>query len=401
MFNVIKNKLLATTIITLCSLPLADTWATIPYGGVTPGIPSGLDDTSIAIPSIVSGKEYSHDLDMNITPAPDPEQVIAWDGSGGVADGLDFSLTRATAPTGDSQFDAIAFHRDHLFKQVLDNTAHLIFSFDNTFTPYIFSSPSPATFASSGPVVTTGGNMIGGAGELSFETPTGFTGIWASQADINGMPLPVDVDGVELWGPEPAIVADTDKYSLDTDTLGGSITPTSIWNGSGSPYISHATIVATVKTLLTPFGPEPSGIDPEINVDALMVDDRFGDPDMFEDDTAGGLHDRILFSIRQIFNPADPDGYYATGSEIFFLSADGSASFLTHGGHTWNHSYTLSSAFEVLGGTSPTDNAYGILDLNALEAVGSGVVVPEPSIYALLGTMLAMAAVRRQPRSTA
>ena len=49
-----------------------------------------------------------------------------------------------------------------------------------------------------------------------------------------------------------------------------------------------------------------------------MVRDVVGETDDFgRDPTGGGDHDAIIFSIEQLANPADPDGYYATGSELF------------------------------------------------------------------------------------
>jgi hypothetical protein len=88
--------------------------ATIPYGGLAGGIPGGLGP-GLAKPNIVPGKEYSHDMDTN-TAAPggglDPQQVIAWDGSGGTADGLDYSGSRLNYQN-DDQVDALANRGDH------------------------------------------------------------------------------------------------------------------------------------------------------------------------------------------------------------------------------------------------------------------------------------------------
>ncbi len=63
-------------------------FATIPYGSVTPGIPV-LGPTA-APPTIVTGKEYSHDRDHIATAAGvafDAQHVVPWDGSGGVGIG--------------------------------------------------------------------------------------------------------------------------------------------------------------------------------------------------------------------------------------------------------------------------------------------------------------------------
>lgn len=236
---------------------------------------------------------------------------------------------------------------------------------------------------SAGPIVLPIGT-IAGAGEISYElagafSPPSTVGTWAVQDDVNKMPRPIDVDGLEVWGPEPALTGDANKYSLDTDVFGlppgGGV---SVWNLSGTPYILQSTIASAVGTLLD----LPTVVDPEfINLDALMVQDVTGDPDIFErDPTGGGDNDSIIFSIRQI-----PDGvgsYYATGSELFVLDGAGSISFLEHGGHVWDLAYAL-TAFDVW---FEDQNNYGVLDINAIEAISES-VVPEPAscIMLLLG----------------
>lgn len=369
--------------------------ATVAYTPVTGGTP-GLGP-GVAPPSIVPGKEYSHDLDESTAGVGgvfDPQQIIAWDGIGGAADGLDFTGTRPSY-TPEDQMDAIANHGDHLYGRLLADEAHLVFSVDDMFTGYSVGTPFAGFVPSAGPVFLANGNTIGGAGELSYElgiagvsagNPADFQALWAPQPTINAMPVPIDVDGVELWGPEPAFSADTDKYSLDVDLLsfGSAIAgdAVSVWNGSGSPYIAHSTIVTAVVTLL---GPDSAGGEPfqQINLDALMVQDVIGSPDEFEFDPAGGLGgDSIIFSIEQIIDPGDPDGYYATGSELFVLDASGSVTFLAHGGHLWDHAYSLAT-FSVFPGAGPDDPNYGVIDINAIEAISEG-VVPEPSGMALM-----------------
>jgi hypothetical protein len=388
-------------------------WATVPYTPVTGGTP-GLGP-GVAPPSLVPGKEFSHDLDLTTLGGGgilDPEQIVAWDGIGGTADGLDFTGTRPSF-TPDSQIDAMANHIDHLYTRILTDEAHLVFSIDDMFTGYSFGAPFPGILPPAGPVVLANGSVIGGPGELSVElgvmgvsagNPLDTQLLWAAQPMINTMPLPVDVDGVELWGPEPAFSADTDKYSLDTDFLsfsapGGPPGPipgdaVSVWNGSGSPYIAHSTIVTAVAALL---GPDSAGGVPvdRVNLDALMVQDTLGSPDEFEFDPAGGLAaDSIIFSIEQIPDPGDPDGYYATGSELIVLDASGAAFFLTHGGHVWDHAYSL-AVFSILPGVGPDDPNYGVVDINAIEAI-SEAVVPEPTSLALMVMGVGLLRVRRR-----
>ena len=304
-------------------------------------------------PGTVPGKEFSDVLDRSAAPALDPEQVILWDGAGGVTDGADFTGSRPTF-TPDSQIDALAHRRDILYQPLRADMSYLLFSTGNGLSP-----------AGSGMQGTTEPAVIGFAGDINFETPGAPTkGIWASGPMIDGMTIPADVDGLEIWGPEPPLF-DTDRYSLTSDSLSG----TSVWTGSGVPYIAHATIVSAVTSLL---GPLPRTIDPnQIDLDALMSN---GSDDEFD------TGDSITFSIRQIPVPSviDPDGFYATGSELFnldFLPAGPMASFFMHGGHLWDHTYSLLAMKETTGRQ---------LDVNAIEAASA---VPEPSAFFFLSAV--------------
>ncbi|MEM1446796.1 MAG: PEP-CTERM sorting domain-containing protein [Planctomycetota bacterium] len=370
---------------------------TIPYTPVgpfsegQPGIGPGLIDVKD-----VYGKEYSHDRDHEISGGgvtPDPHQVVAWDGIGGVTDGQDFSPVLPT-PFLEYDIDALANHGDFAFSQLVDEErAHLIFSLDREVTGFSLTSSFPVTVPLGTPpgVPLKNGNVVGGAGELSYELGTfgganapETQGLWADQASINGMPLPDDIDGVEVWGPEPAVDADADKFSLRIDgaaipPTGG--VPTSVFNGDGSPYIDLPTITAAVTSLL---GPLPSQLPAQevINLDALMVEDVAGSDMDFGRDPTNGTLDRILFSIDQVVDPSDPDKYYATGSELFLLDAAGGVSYLTHGGHTWDHTYALMTF--TRGEPNQVDE-YWAYDIDAIEAVGE-FAIPEPGAAALLLT---------------
>jgi hypothetical protein len=400
----------STIVASLLAWGSSAAWGVIPYTPVpvsgTPVVGPGL-----SAPDGVYGKEYSHDFDFStIGPVADPEQIIAWDGTGGTADDVDYSFTRPTW-LPDQEIDAIANTRDALYDELLRDESHLIFSHDDMIVGY---GPGggfmPLLVPSAGPITITNGNMIGGAGELSVEmagmfAPPSVQFTWATQPVINGMPLPDDVDGVEVWGPEPTAVnpdgtvkGDSDKYSLQPDFPSG----ISVWNGSGSPYIGHPLIVAAVEALLGPIPPSAFSFFNEqqgrnaINLDALMVSDIIEDGDIFHQDVAGGIPggeelldqngtpiepfgvdgtergDSIVFSIRQIIDPADPDGYYATGSELIVLDSLFGPSFLRHGGHVWDHGYSLVELGLVVGG-GPND-VRAIIDINAIEAIGEDVV---------------------------
>jgi hypothetical protein len=385
--------------------------ATIPYTPVVlpPNAQPGIGPGVIAAP-LVFGKEYSHDYDTTtigaVGPPPpaDPEQVIAWDGIGGAADGLDYSLSRPVDFPREQEVDAIANSRDALYNQLRRDRAHLILSHDDRIGLYPGGAgpffPAAGTVVPPfAPVAISNGSIIGGSGDLSVEESGFFSGappevqyLWTPAPSINGMPPTTDIDGVEVWGPEPGIVADSDKYSLEDDiaqTGGGP--PVSIFHyvlpgGPSVPYITHPTIVSAVESLLgftptTAFNQYDRIWRDAINLDALMVQDVDGVIEQF------GPGDSIIFSISQMIDPADPDGYYATGSELFVmeLTAAGglSTSYLRHGGHSWSHGYTL-GAMGVLG-LPPNARAY--IDINAIEAIGA-LVVPEPSSYVLLAFSL-------------
>ena len=372
-------------------------------------------------PFAVHGKEYSHDFDFSVFgPVPDPEQVIAWDGTGGTADTVDFSFTRPTW-TPDQEVDAIANHRDALFYDTIQDTAHLVFSHDDFVATYGggVGVPTPAILPSGGPIGLSNGNVIGGAGEVSVEISGTFGPVfppaqflWASQPEVNDMPFPVDVDGLEVWGPEPTspgdqgvpVIGDSDKYSLDVDFPGGA----SVWNLSGTPYIGWPSIVTAVETLLGPV--PPSAFDlrdgnqgrQAINLDALMVSDILGEQDIFDLDPFGPpgsgtvafdqegtfidplnpdgspRGDAIIFSIRQIVDPADPDGYYSTGSELFVLDSLSGVSFLAHGGHLWDHAYSLTDLIAMIP-VAGDINGDGVVDLADLNILGANWGGPGPA----------------------
>jgi MYXO-CTERM domain-containing protein len=335
-------------------------------------------------PLVVPGKEFSDLADRNAADpsVADPEQVLAWDGNpgnpgggAGIRDSNDYSGTRTNeGDTVDRDIDALANSRDFLFDDIWANNANLVFSIG-----------SNTTATTSGSLTTNGGLTVGGSGDISSENSAGATGIWASgPTHIESMTPPTDVDGLEIWGPEPDAITlgDTDRYSHDNDAATG----TSVWyfNGTESvPYISHDEIVSAVVGLLgINSAPSPALID----LDALMVDDG---------DTVGDFDnsDQIIFSIGQIADASDPDGFYATGGVLILFGWVGgnppTASFLIHGGHTWDHTWALANLADSTTGTP--------FDVNAIEAVSGDPEfppVPEPGGLALLA--LAALALRRR-----
>ncbi|MEM8678161.1 MAG: hypothetical protein AAGF97_02295 [Planctomycetota bacterium] len=389
----------------LCLAFVDTSHATIPYSNMGPFV-SGLGP-GLPTPPMVPGKEYSHDLDLTALPPGgglDPAQVLAWDGFGGTADGLDYSAPAPIfASDGVFQVDAIAHSRDLLFQQVLEDVTPMVFSVDDMSATTIAFGLMPTTVPSAGPLPTTGGNLIGGAGEVSYELPGApFQSVWAPQPIVNGMPLPVDVDGLEVWGPEPMTApnfdasgfGDADKYSVDVDFSTGAIggtPPFSVWSyPAQTGYVLHSTVLELVSTLL---GPDGGFVDePQVNLDALMVLDTEGVDGRFDPG------DRIIFSIEQIPTTAAPDGsgFFATGSELFFL--DGASmpgapvgGYVVHGGHIWDKAYALSSM--VTSVMLPTGAMVDVqLDINAIEAIG----VPEPQWGGGVLLLLLAACRRRQ-----
>jgi hypothetical protein len=382
---------LATGLVGLAVFLAAPSTSASPYGSVNifPSFPG----PGIIKPENVNGKEYSHDLDLNAAGALDPQRVIAWDGSGGVADGLYFTGSRPNY-TPEDQVDALASSNDVYYSYVRTEEGHLLFSIDDEASArFIGPAPGPPTATivpSAGLIPLVNGNFIGGAGEISYELGTSFGALpstqarWATQAQVNDMPLPIDVDGLEVWGPEPGVTGNSDKYSLQDDVFSG----VSVWNGSGTSYIPHSAIVTAVTSLLGSITNLP--LQQLINLDALMVHDIIDNDDSFDRNGSGGPGDEILFSIRQIVDPVDPSGYYATGSEIFYLNATGgpgSVGFLSHGGHLWDKTYALANLGTLIGGG--TVEARRVQhDINAIEAVGD---VPEPASFVLV--LLGLAAV--------
>lgn len=408
------------SLVGLLLFAVAGPWASVPasatqmYSNSGPFVSPWMTPTArgrLASPAEIPGKEYSHDDDSTTVgastspPPADAEQVIFWDGFGGAMDGQDYSGTRPDYSSA-GQVDALANWYDALLFQALSDSAHLIFSVDDEMTTYDSGVPDFGShLPSAGMVTLSNGKSIGGAGELSYElagdfSPPSSQGLWASQASINVMPVPTDVDGVEIWGLlagnggsggteifDPSLKRT--KYSLEDDYASFdtaiSNDAVSVWNYDGTPFLAHSAIVEAVEALLGTPADENLDHVPLIDVDAMMVFSQYGVPlTEFDSSGAEGPHDLILFSIRQIADAEDESGYYATGSEIFWLDAAGNADFLFHGGHLWDKDYALASlALE-------TEEGEGVVDINALEAVA---VVPEPStVMLLLLGLFAMAA---------
>ena len=113
-----------------------DAWATIPYGGAGGAFPGF--GPGVILPPAVGGKEFSHDRDYEVLfggppdTALDPQQIVAWDGVGGVVNVTDYTGTRPTY-TPDDDIDAIANRGDFAYRELRMDDAHLLYSLDDLF----------------------------------------------------------------------------------------------------------------------------------------------------------------------------------------------------------------------------------------------------------------------------
>ncbi|MEE9211619.1 MAG: PEP-CTERM sorting domain-containing protein [Phycisphaeraceae bacterium] len=276
---------------------------------------------AVPSPGVVFGKEYSNFVDKNIIGALDPHQNIGWDGFGGVFDAFDYTAG-VPFPLVDHEVDAIANSRDRFFSAVTSDAAPMLLS-------------------------------LSGTDNIHFQDVGfgGATGIWATAAEINGMPgAPDDVDGLEVWGP-----VDSNHFSMLLDPAPGPGSPdVAVWYYDGvsvGPYILS-------PDLATALG-DPD--EPElIDLDALMVFDK-------ANDGIWAPGDKIMFSVRSTIGA----GGIFDGGEIWVWTNGSPAAFLVHGGITWDTANGVGALFGV-----PTE------EIDALEAV------PEPGTFGLLAVML-------------
>ncbi|HRK22084.1 MAG TPA: PEP-CTERM sorting domain-containing protein [Fimbriimonadaceae bacterium] len=176
---------------------------------------------------------------------------------------------------------------------------------------------------------------------IQAENDLGVVSTWATAADVNSTPGALDdLDGLEVWGSDG--VSDTTHYSLFGDPGG-----VAIFDLGGATVATTADIAAMIGA---------PGMN--VDLDALMMNGS-----------------RILFSIR-------PVAGFFDGGEIWIGDlSTGVASFLVHGGHTWD------TAFDVGAHTGCLNE-----NIDALEATA---LVPEPASMTALA-LGALAAIRRR-----
>jgi hypothetical protein len=221
-----------------------------------------------------------------------------------------------------------------------------------------------------------------------FESIGGEIDFWAKPPEIDQEGVN-DLDGLEVWGPDPAGPtpngADADMYSLLGDPLING-TRTSVWYYNpitqiSNSYITAAQIAAAINR------PDIANLADIIDLDGLMVWDG-GNIGQWDNG------DAILFSVMPI--DANLDGIITPninggdidGGEIWHWQFGQPAQFLNHGGHLWD------TAFNVRQATGAVNE-----NIDALEAVA----VPEPSTFLsllTLGTLGAGSAIKRKLKSS-
>lgn len=305
-----------------------------PMTSATPG-PSIL----IPKPSEVPGKDFSDVRDRNAAGAADVEQVVAWDGLGGVRDSFDYDQPPNTRPLypPSTEVDGLAASGDALYQAVIGNQAALLFS------------------------VETDANVL-------FERATGFPaapagfGVWATALDIDAMNPPIDTDALEIWGGDNA--DDSNRYSLAGDPFvqtPAAVFKVAVWeyDEAGMTSLPHTLTTDLAAAMDLQFagigvgGPVWGQLVETMDVDAIMT---FGK--------------EVLYSIRPVVLPGSPIAF--DGGEIFVYTAPNAPTkFLDHGGHLWD------TAFDVMG-TFHLQNE----NVDALEAAAT--FVPEPATCALV-----------------
>jgi hypothetical protein len=277
----------------------------------------------------VGGKEYITEPNTNALGLPVVGQTVNWTGFGVATDSFVY---------GASELDAIAHMGDAYFERIMDDTAALVVSLRTTDGP----GPSIDPFFGGVPA------------SMFYKNSSAFggsTGVWATAPMINPVAAPTQISGIELHGS----ASDTTHWSEFGDPGGVSIST------AAGPYLLNLEIGTAIGATV--------GFD----VDAFMVLDHALSTELFH------VGDYALMSVR---GNSEFDG-----GEIWLLSraAGGvlSASFLTHGGVTWDTANDVSGMFGFPAGFAE--------DVDGIEAI-----IPAPGMPVILAMTMFGAGVRRR-----
>lgn len=331
----------AVTAVALLSWMPADVSAN-PWNPMTSAMPG--PSVLLPTPKEVPGKDFSDVRDRNAAGMADLEQVVAWDGLGGVRDSFDYDQppnTRPLYPTS-TEVDGIAAGADALYHAVIANQAALLFS------------------------VETDANIMYERATGFPAAPAGF-GVWATALDIDAMNPPLDTDGLEIWGGDNA--DDAHRYSLAGDPfvqLPAAALKVAVWeyDEAGQTSLPHTftTDLAAAMDL------QAGGVGMGGPVWGLLVE-------LMDVDAIMTFGPEVLYSIRPLVVPGTPIAF--DGGEIFVYTGPNSPTkFLDHGGHLWD------TAFDVMG-TFHLQHE----NVDALEAAATFVPEPATCALALLGLL--------------
>ncbi len=200
--------------------------------------------------------------------------------------------------------------------------------------------------------------MLRGAEEFGFQCTAVHAYVQTLDAKLEG------IDGLELWGTDD----DHNMFSLYQDPFfsndplmrGISVFQYDPNNQVSSPYIYN-------DEIRTAIGLNPG--DPAIDLDGMMVFDDLGNG-IFD------ANDSILFTVAE--NQLAGGSFH--GGEIWVWEFGNPATFLNHGGVTWDSANQPGLLF---GWADPLGRPMN--DINALESI---LVVPEPVALPLLAAGL-------------
>ena len=344
----------------------------------------------VPAPTDVPGKEYSHHQDINAAMFNDPMQNLAWDGTGNAWDTFDYG-DMYDWPTG-TNVDAIANIRDRLFHEVVNDEVALLVTIDEGLALGAATRPMDyenihyqTAGAASQAGIWARGVVYGAAPPPTSEIQTNWVQARAL-ADPGHLFPWINPTGIEVWGPEvkegeqgqPGTGDDANMFSTNADWAWNQ--QTGLWvpqpavfkfdppTGMCLPYIWADQIQAAI-------GAEADAL---VDVDAMMIFDQ-------EEDDYFGPGDSIMFSIHTW--PGSSPHLYDGGEIWVWNYGDASATFLTHGGVTWNTANVVAGGGGA-GGVFP--NVFMEENIGGLEAV------PEPATLVLLLIGAAVLLLRRR-----